>query len=88
MANLNLADLNLKLNATNNSDIAFEYAAKENFTPLFEAWGFKRKWKILWKQFRPLGVAATRGKVTKKKVKVQVEEFAKVDYDDYNDLPA
>jgi hypothetical protein len=72
VANLNLADLNLNLNATNKLDITYEYTAKENFTPLFEAWGFK-----FWSDKpAPLGVRA-------QKAQRKVEEFKRVDYDDY-----
>jgi hypothetical protein len=83
VANLNLADLNLKLKATNTLKIAFEHYAKKNSTPLFEAWGFKRKF-IFWRESEtgPLGIVARRDKVTKKKGKVRVEVFDRVDYHD------
>lgn len=86
MANLNLADLNLKLNATKKFNIGFEYIAKENFTPLFEAWGFKRTWSNpSGNELTPLQMLAPRmGKTPNQNGKVEIEEFTKLD--DHNDL--
>ena len=76
-ANLNLANLTLKLGITKKSNIAVEFTGKKNFTPLFEAWGLKKR-LFGDPQVEPHTDSDFEPRVEDK----PTIEFDKVDYDD------
>jgi hypothetical protein len=73
IGSINLADANLGLKITRESNIETKIVATPGLTPLFEAWGIKRDpWKGLKKVWKP------------RRSELEEMEFGKIDYSDYD----
>jgi hypothetical protein len=77
---INLADINAGFKIVHESNIATRFVTEPNFTPLFEAWGLKRK--LFRMRFKLSKSAKKDGKKRNGKKKGQVQ-FVKIDYKDY-----